>query len=125
MKHIAVLIIAALTCVALPVGAHTVGGQGGFWSGIARPQVMYPFKMLLNAHEKTHVVVTGSGGDLDCYLYRGNYQTVTKDVHFVIRDDNSLKDGCDLTVTPDKLGPWLLLVQNQSNHDERYVVNVD
>jgi hypothetical protein len=100
-------------------GAALAAGDG-FAEGTLKPQCMARVSIPAKARQALNIRVTGSGGDLDCYLYHGKEpgQPFGK---FVTRDDSD-KDGCDLRVVPDRDETYLLLVHNVSEHDEHYAV---
>ena len=112
-----VLVVAVLTATTSP--SAMMGN--GFTEGTLKPQHMVQVHVPVTGHQTFYIQVTGNGGDLDCYLYRGKEPSMPFG-KFVTRDDTA-RDGCDLRVKSDRDEVYLLLVQNSSNHDEHYVVS--
>jgi hypothetical protein len=100
--------------------SSALASGNGFAEGSLKPEAMARVNIPAVAKQAVEISVRGNGGDLDCYLYHGREpgQPFGK---FITRDTSD-KDGCVLKVLPDKDETYLLLVQNTSNHVERYVV---
>lgn len=94
----------------------------GFATGTIKPNTMSRLSLPLKGNEATTIIVKGNGGDLDCYLYAGREDGAPFG-KFVARDTSS-RDGCSLAVRPSKDETYTLLVQNSSDHDERYTLTV-
>jgi hypothetical protein len=95
----------------------------GVVAGTAKPSQMVRYAFEAAPDQGVTVEVTGKGGDIDCYLY--SYDEASKQQHFLARDTSS-RDGCSFHLggRPKATKFWLL-VQNSSDHDESYVVNID
>jgi hypothetical protein len=119
-----IVAIFALLFATTSADAHLVNGGDAFFEGDAKPGNLNRVVLALKGNEQTVISVTGNGrGDIDCYLYRGDFKTHDADV-VNVASDTSKRDGCRLNVSPTKTGTYLLLVQNTTNSIEHYTVNV-